>query len=61
MSGPDILVPVMHEVEGKTLTILEKIKIMSQKSTLFEHINKNPAYGRQSISGPMRIVALIPQ
>ena len=27
--------PVMHKVEGKTHTILEKLKIMSGKSTLF--------------------------
>ena len=29
--------PVMHKVEGKTHTILEKLKIMSGKSTLFWH------------------------
>ena len=29
--------PVMHKVEGKTHNILEKLKIMSGKSTLFWH------------------------
>ena len=29
--------PVMHKVEGKTHTILEKLKITSGKSTLFWH------------------------
>ena len=38
MSDPDILVPnepSWHKVKGKTLNILEKLKITSGKSTLF--------------------------
>ena len=41
-----------------TFVVLEKQ--MMTKTTLKES-KKNPAYGRQSISRPMRIVAPIPQ
>ena len=44
---------VVTEVTKFTeLTIVKEVAILTMK---------NPAYGRQSISRPMRIVALIPQ
>ena len=36
-------------------------KQKDKKLVLYKEVEKNPAYGRQSISRPMRIVAPIPQ